>query len=58
MLVNQLGMPGDLLNQIGLFAEDDGTTITVSFADKKLYSLTRASGDLNVAGALNEGQTL
>ena len=58
MLNNRLGSPGDLINQLGLFAEDDGTTIKVSFADQKLYNIDRATGDMDIAGAVNEGQSL
>ena len=58
MLVNQLGFPGDLMNQVGLFAEDDGVSIVLHFADISIFEYVRASGDFKIAGGFKAGKTL
>lgn len=58
MLMNRLGGSGSLVNQVGLFADDNGTTILLQFADVKILEYVRASGNILISGGFKAGKTL
>ena len=47
-----------LKNSHGIVATDDGTDVKLSLGTTKLLNVNKSTGDVNIAGGLNDNQSL